>query len=87
MMLASIPLAAFSRWREYRADAGAAKLTSPQAMAAALERLRNFTEVETQKDSFATAKISSGRRVSLWASHPSLESRIARLQQGRAAGF
>lgn len=87
MLLASIPLAAFSRWREYRADAGAAKLTSPQAMAAALERLRNFTEVETQKDSFATAKISSGRRVSLWASHPSLESRIAGLQQGRAAGF
>lgn len=87
MMLASIPLAAFSRWREYRADAGAAKLTSPQAMASALNSLRNFTQLETQADSFAAAKISSGRRVSLWASHPSLESRIARLQQGRAAGF
>ncbi len=87
MILASIPLAAFSRWREYRADAGAAKLTSPHAMAAALQRLKEFTDVETQKDSFATAKISSGRRLSLWASHPSLDSRIARLQQGRSAGF
>lgn len=87
MFLASIPLAAFSRWREYRADAGAAKLTSGHAMAAALTRLKEFTEVETQKDSFATAKISSGRRVSLWASHPSLDARIARLKQGRSAGF
>lgn len=87
MLLASIPLAAFSRAREYRADAGAAKLTSPNAMASALERLKQFTEVETQQDSFATAKISSGRRLSLFASHPPLDARIARLKQGRAPGF
>ncbi|MEQ9366570.1 MAG: protease HtpX [Leptospirales bacterium] len=87
MLLASIPLAAFSRWREYRADAGAAKLTSPHAMAAALQRLKEFTEVETPKDSFVTAKISSGRRLSLWSSHPPLDARIARLKQGRSAGF
>ena len=80
MMLASIPLAAFSRWREFRADAGAAKLTSPMAMAQALKALGKAMDVPTQKDSFAIAKISSERRVSLWSTHPSLESRIARLQ-------
>lgn len=79
MMLASIPLAAFSRSREFRADAGAAKHTSPRAMASVLERLREMMEVPTKKDSFSMAKISSNRRVSLFATHPPLEVRIARL--------
>jgi heat shock protein HtpX len=81
MLLASLPLAAFSRWREFRADAGGARLTSPHAMAGALQRLKEFADVPTPKDSFVTAKISSGRRVSLWASHPSLDDRIARLRK------
>lgn len=81
MILASIPLAAFSRWREYRADAGAARLTSPRAMASALGRLGEMMNIPVQKDSFAMAKISSSKRVSLWATHPSLEDRIARLSQ------
>lgn len=79
MLLASIPLAAFSRWREYRADAGSAKLTSPRSMASALQRLGEMMNIPVQKDSFAMAKISSPRRVSLFATHPSLEDRIARL--------
>ncbi len=81
MILASIPLAAFSRWREYRADAGAARLTSPRAMASALGRLGEMMNIPVQKDSFAMAKISSSKRVSLWATHPSLEDRIARLMK------
>ncbi len=44
MLLASIPLAAFSRFREYRADAGSARITSPAAMASALERLQGGGE-------------------------------------------
>lgn len=79
MLLATIPIAAFSRYREYKADAGAARLTSPTAMAAALKSLARAAEIPTQQDSFAIAKISSNRRVSLWSTHPSIEDRIARL--------
>jgi len=81
MMLASIPIAAFSRYREYRADAGAAKLTSPSAMADALIALSKAAGIETKKDSYAIAKISSSRRASLWATHPSIESRVERLRR------
>ncbi len=81
MMLASIPIAAFSRYREYRADAGAAKLTSPSAMADALIALSKAAGIETKKDSYAIAKISSNRRTSLWSTHPSIESRVERLRR------
>jgi len=79
MLLATIPIAAFSRYREYKADAGAARLTSPTAMASALKSLARAAEIPTQKDSFAIAKISSNRRVSLWSTHPSIEERVAKL--------
>jgi heat shock protein HtpX len=81
MLIASIPIAAFSRYREYKADAGAARLTSPSAMANALKSLARAVEIPTQKDSFAISKISSNRRASLWSTHPSIEERIARLQR------
>jgi len=81
MLLASIPIAAFSRYREFKADAGSAKLTSPGAMASALHRLGEMMNIPVQKDSFATAKISSPRRISLFATHPPLEERINRLRQ------
>lgn len=83
MLLASIPIAAFSRYREFKADAGAARLTSPVEMANALKRLARVAEIPTQKDSFAIAKISSNRKVSLFSTHPSIEDRIARLEQMR----
>lgn len=83
MMLASIPLAAFSRWREFRADSGSARLTSPGAMINALKRLGSMADVPERKDSFAMAKINSGKRVSLWSTHPSLEARIERLSAMR----
>ncbi len=84
MPLAAIPIAAFSRRREYRADAGAARLTSAEAMINALRRLSQAVQPEQpkhQEDSFALAKINSGRRVSLWASHPPIEERIKNLQR------
>ncbi|PKL15881.1 MAG: protease HtpX [Spirochaetae bacterium HGW-Spirochaetae-5] len=79
MLLATIPIAAFSRYREYKADAGAARLTSPTAMANALKSLARVAEIPTQKDSFAISKISSNRKVSLWSTHPSIEDRVAKL--------
>jgi heat shock protein HtpX len=81
MMLASIPIAAFSRYREFRADAGSAKLTSPSAMAEALIALSKAAGIETKKDSYAIAKISSNRRTSLWSTHPSIEARVERLRR------
>ena len=81
MLLASIPIAAFSRYREFKADAGAARLTSPREMADALRSLARAAGIPTQKDSFAIAKISSNRKVSIFSTHPSIEDRIARLEQ------
>jgi heat shock protein HtpX len=83
MLLASIPIAAFSRYREFKADAGAAKLTSPIEMANALKRLARAAEIPTQKDCFGIAKISSNRKVSIFSTHPSIADRIARLEQMR----
>jgi heat shock protein HtpX len=81
MMLASIPIAAFSRYREFRADAGSAKMTSPSAMADALIALSKAAGIETKKDSYAIAKISSNRRTSLWSTHPPIEERVKRLRK------
>lgn len=81
MMLASIPLAAFSRAREFRADAGAAKLAGSGSMIQALQTLADAAKIPTQKDSFVMSKISSNKRVSLWSTHPSIEDRIARLRR------
>jgi heat shock protein HtpX len=81
MLIASIPLAAFSRAREYRADAGAAKLAGSTSMIQALQTLAKASNIPTQSDSFAMSKISSGRRISLWSTHPALEDRIARLSR------
>ncbi len=86
MSLASIPLAAFSRHREYRADSGSAKLTSADAMVNALTWLSWNAEIPAEKDSLAILKINSSRRTSLWSTHPSLESRIKRLQESGGIG-
>ena len=83
MILATIPIAAFSRYREYQADAGSAKITSSRAMANALKALASGEQIQTKKDSYAIAKISSNRRVSLWSTHPSIEDRVARLEKMR----
>jgi heat shock protein HtpX len=82
MMLAYIPIAYFSRQREFRADWGAAGLATPTAMAAALERLAAARPVKVsgENHAMALAKIHSRQRVSLWATHPSVEERVMRLQ-------
>ena len=77
-ILASIIVMYFSRQREFRADAGAARLMgSPQPMMAALRRLGGVEAGELPK-SVATSGI-NGRPgwMSLFSSHPPLEQRIA----------
>jgi len=81
MLLAYIPICYFSRWREYRADSGAARLTSPHAMINALLRIESAYQQTPEKDSYAMAKISNHRKASLYSTHPSIEDRVKRLQQ------
>lgn len=83
----SIIVAAFSRWREYRADAGGGELAGRGKMISALQRLEQFiesTDVEDKRgQAIETLKISSRPKwLGLFASHPPLKDRIARLQQG-----
>ena len=82
MFFAFIPVAWFSRQREFRADHGSAGLTSPGAMARALQRLEESRARRMPRESttMALAKIHSHRRVSVWSTHPSTEERIMRLQ-------
>jgi heat shock protein HtpX len=82
MMLAYIPIAYFSRKREFRADRGAAGLTEPSAMISALERLEAAAAVKVRRENpaMALAKIHSKKRVSLWSTHPSTEARVMALQ-------
>ncbi|MEB3265488.1 MAG: protease HtpX [Cyanobacteriota bacterium] len=80
----SLITAWFSRHREFRADAGAAGLTSPEAMASALERLGQASGIRDPRDSNAMARFkiaSADGWISLFASHPPLEQRIAALRQ------
>lgn len=84
-LLGSIVVAAFSRFREYRADAGGANLAGRQKMIAALDRLRMTQEKIENGDAPAMAamKISNkGGFLALFSTHPPLEDRIARLRQG-----
>ncbi|MGO4333088.1 protease HtpX [Cupriavidus sp. 2TAF22] len=80
-VLASIIVATFSRHREYRADAGAAKLMgSPTPMVAALRRLGGL-EPEGLPQNMQAMGIAGGKSwLSLFSSHPPIEQRIAALQ-------
>lgn len=80
-VLAGIIVAWFSRQREFRADAGSAKLEGgPGKMIAALKRLGGL-HPEPLPSNMATAGIAGkGGVMSLFATHPSIEERIAALQ-------
>ena len=80
-ILASMIVMWFSRWREYRADAGGASLAGRQKMIAALQRLQQGHAVEPLPDEMAAFGITGGKVAALFASHPPLEDRIAALQR------
>lgn len=86
--LASIIVMYFSRQREYRADAGAAKLVGANKMIAALQRLgqgRIRNDESALEGSLAAFGIRAGKKSAseLLLTHPPLEKRIMALQQGR----
>ncbi|MCG6146152.1 protease HtpX [Leptospira bandrabouensis] len=86
-ILGSMAVAYFSRQREFRADAGGAKLAGRESMISALESLRQMVEMpeDPRGEALASLKISSnkGGFLSLFATHPALEERILALKQMR----
>jgi len=82
--LGMIVVSAFSRRREFRADAGSAGLAGREKMISALEALKQSLPYAdlTGKQAVATLKISgkSGGFMALFATHPPLDERIARLR-------
>ena len=83
-VLASIVVMWFSRQREYRADFGGGQLAGKQKMIAALQRLKTQYETSALPKSIAALGISGEQGMGLkelFSTHPSLDDRIARLQQ------
>lgn len=76
--LASLIVLWFSRHREYRADACAARLVGAPKMIAALQRLKGDTS--DLPEGLTAFGIASDSKDSLLATHPSLDNRIARLR-------
>jgi heat shock protein HtpX len=83
MILGSLVVAWFSRFREYRADAGGSNLAGKEHMIQALKRLQEVVEIKdtrVQQPAFQAMKISSKKSVfRLFSTHPPLEERIQRL--------
>ena len=83
-VLASIVVMWFSRQREYRADFGGGQLAGKEKMIAALQRLKTQYETSALPKSIAALGISGEQGIGLkelFSTHPSLDDRIARLQQ------
>lgn len=89
MILGSLVVAAYSRYREFRADAGGARLAGKEKMIGALKALQRTIEIsdqEAEKPAIQAFKISNNSKslmMKLFASHPPLDERIARLESGR----
>lgn len=83
-LFASMIVMAFSRWREFRADAAGAKLAGRGAMISALQRLQLNHGESTLPKTMAAFGISGPLAQGLqrlFMSHPPLEERIAALQK------
>ncbi len=82
-ILASIIVMWFSRQREFRADAGGARLVGKGKMIAALERLKQAYQQPHLPDKIAAFGVSGNVGVGikrLFMSHPPLDERIAALR-------
>jgi heat shock protein HtpX len=79
-VVATLIVCAFSRWREFHADAGGAHLAGKRKMIAALQKLLALHEPSSLPQNLAAFGI-SGAVQNLFATHPPLERRIARLQE------
>ncbi|MCX7066691.1 MAG: protease HtpX [Methylococcales bacterium] len=83
-ILASMVVMWFSRYREFKADAGGANLAGRQKMINALRALQRTQEAPPLAGSLAAFGISGGGgMMRLFMSHPPLEERITALQNLR----
>ena len=83
-VLASMIVMWFSRRREFRADAGGARLAGTQKMIAALERLKAAASPQPLPDqlsAFGVSGITRSGIARLFMTHPPLDERIAALKQ------
>jgi heat shock protein HtpX len=82
-LLGTMLVATYSRWREFRADAGGAKLAGRDNMIDALKRLQRTSDIEDNRaPSLAALKIAHRPSwLELFSSHPPLEKRIERLSR------
>lgn len=89
-ILGSMVVCWFSRFREFRADAGGARLAGRENMVSALRALKRLHDPEVlaaeaqHHQAFQSLKISGprGGLAMLFATHPPLEERIERLERG-----
>ncbi|PIS01217.1 MAG: protease HtpX [Chlamydiae bacterium CG10_big_fil_rev_8_21_14_0_10_35_9] len=87
MILGSMVVATYSRFREYRADAGGAHLAGKEHMISALQSLRVMQEIKDirhENASFQSLKIAAPSKkglIMLFATHPPIDQRIERLQK------
>ena len=87
-VLGSLVVAAFSRRREFKADAGGARLAGRNNMIAALEKLQRTYSlgIDNSAPSMAAMKISgSPKWMQAFSSHPPLEVRIEALKKASVA--
>ncbi len=82
-ILASMLVMWFSRYREFRADAGGAQLAGRQKMISALRALQRAHEPAPMPGELAAFGINGGGMQRLFMSHPPLEERIEALQHQR----
>ncbi|MGZ4969945.1 MAG: protease HtpX [Methylobacter sp.] len=82
-ILASMLVMWFSRYREFKADAGGANLAGREKMIGALRALQRGHEAEELPGQLAAFGINGGGVSKLFMSHPPLEERIAALQNNR----
>ncbi len=82
-ILASMLVMWFSRYREFKADAGGANLAGREKMIGALRALQRGHEAEELPGQLAAFGINGGGVSKLFMSHPPLAERIAALQNNR----
>jgi heat shock protein HtpX len=83
-VLASLIVFAFSRRREFRADAGGAKLAGRGKMISALQRLESLHEPAALPKQLQAFAIADGQGFTrLFMSHPPIAERIAALQRNQ----
>lgn len=82
-ILASMIVMWFSRYREYRADAGGAGLAGRYKMIAALRRLQGGPPAQ-MPDELLAFGINTGKMSALFSSHPPLSERIRALENSQS---